>query len=73
MYAIHYRRDLHDRDSTLLVIGGLATLEEANARRTVSGDLVVDSENRVVKDDAWLFEWEKKDPTCYARRAMLAG
>ena len=27
----------------------------------------------VVQDDFWLFDWEQKDPNCYARRCQREG
>jgi hypothetical protein len=47
------------------------TLEECISKRKVSGDLVLDPNGNVCKDDSWLWDWEKKDPKCYAQRAII--
>jgi hypothetical protein len=74
MYAVHFRVALEDRKNFILVAKSLLTLEQACAKRVMSGDLVVEeSSSRVVDDDSWLFEWEKADSSCYARRAMKTG
>ena len=67
--VLDYRgRVLREADPTFL---GLDTLEKAKAARVVSGDLVVHwSSGRVVTDPAWLWDWEKADPNCYAQRAI---
>ena len=72
MYSIHFRRKADSRDDSSLIAEHIPTLEEAGRKRAVSGDLVVDSNNRVVQDESWLFDWEKQQPDCYARRAMKA-
>ena len=41
--------------------------------RAMSGDLIVDDSNRVVKTTAWMFPWEQKDENCYARRMQRMG
>lgn len=72
MYEIHFRRNFDTpRD---YVRGGTrmySNLREARAARQVSGDLVIDTYTmRVVADESWLWEWERLDPSCYARRAI---
>jgi hypothetical protein len=69
MYEIHFRKD---KDDYILIAKGLHTLEQACSKRQMSGDLVVDEKHQVVVDPSWLFDWEKKDPTCYAQRAIQA-
>ena len=70
MFAIHVRRNFDTLDDFVLVAKDLTSLEEARDRRVVSGDLVVDGKGKVVKDEGWLFDWERANPNCYARRAM---
>ena len=81
MFALHFRRRADSRDDFVriepycpVVIGtqnGLTSLESAREARKVSGDLVVDLRTGLVVDNEdWLWDWEKNDPTCYARRAM---
>lgn len=49
------------------------TVKDAGLHRQVSGDLVVDSKTLLIdQSDAWLFEWEKADPTSYARQMQTA-
>lgn len=52
------------------------TLEEAAKARRVSGDLVCGVDHMPVADEAWLWDFEKADPTSYAKRMIhlvLAG
>jgi hypothetical protein len=42
-------------------------------RRTVSGDLILNSNGTVCQETGWLFPWEKTDPNCYARRCQRDG
>lgn len=44
--------------------------------RKVSGDIVGDIQGdqfHVDQSDTWLFDWEKEDPNCYARRMQTLG
>lgn len=72
MYAIHFRRNARTRnDFVRLDQNGFATLDFAKEARKLSGDLVVDLRTGLVVDsEEWLWDWEKADPMCYARRAM---
>lgn len=73
-YAIQHRRSCNSIDDGVIIATGFLTLEAARAERYVSGDLVVDSDTlEVVKDPAWLFPWESKDPNCYAQRAIACS
>jgi hypothetical protein len=58
------------------------TLEEAKKARKVSGDIVIDDNDQVVTDRAWLFPWETtlgrarkkwwaENPRSYALRQIL--
>ena len=40
------------------VMKRVETLEEARVLRKVSGDIVIDDNDQVVTDRAWLFPWE---------------
>lgn len=40
------------------VMERVETLEEARVLRKVSGDIVIDDNDQVVTDRAWLFPWE---------------
>ena len=71
-FAARYEvRFINDRDPARNFhrVTACNSLLRAAAARVTSGDLVVDMlTGKVVEDDAWLFDWEKTDPTCYARR-----
>lgn len=69
-YAIHWRRDFHTkRDFSL--IAEFHCLEDAAKARKLSGELVVNvSTGNCVDSDCWLWDWEKEDPNCYARKAI---
>lgn len=44
--------------------------------RAVAGDLVgefKDGKFHVDQSDTWLFDWEKTDPNCYARRMQTVA
>ena len=72
-YIIAFQRDWTPFDFT--VVGQATTLDDARETRVVSGDLVFDSETGkiVSHDDTWLWEWERRDPRCYAKRMMANG
>lgn len=74
-YAVHHRRGEHSIDDFVVIGSGFRTLEEARAVRAVSGDLVVYmGSNLIVRDPAWLWDWEKKkNPNNYAHRAITWG
>lgn len=66
MYYCVYTNDA----GCAVLFGSSNSLEEASKLRKVSGDLIVDDQGIVVKDESWLFEWEKKDFTAYSRRLL---
>lgn len=71
MYGIVYGNDCGNSFRTYSVFAEAATLEALSAQRKLSGDLVFDLDTgEIVQDDAWLFQWEREDPECYARRCM---
>lgn len=48
------------------------TLEEAAALREVAGDLVFfECSGNIVASTKWMFDWEKQDENCYARKSIL--
>jgi hypothetical protein len=72
-YVLHYRK-YYNTPLEFVIVGKawfFTSLEEAKAARTVSGDLVVNRRTgKVVNDAAWLWDWEKAKPDCYAQKAM---
>jgi len=74
MYEIHFRRNYGTINDRVVVKTGIRSLEEAKNLRFTSGDLVVHiGSHRIVRDPAWLWDWEKKDLNCYAQRAIRGG
>lgn len=64
--------DLSDR----IILGYAKTMGEIRNLRAVSGDLVCEwtpEGLQVSQSDAWLFPWEKLNPTCFARRMQAAS
>lgn len=74
VYVLHHRRGFNT-PKEFIIVGShwfFTNLEDAKAAREVSGDLVVNRRTgKVVNDEAWLWDWEKAKPDCYARKAML--
>lgn len=69
-YEVHHRR-YYNTPNDFALIAKCKTLEEAKKKRVVSGDLVVHAHNhKIVVNSEWLWDWEKKDSYCYARRAI---
>lgn len=55
-------------------IGHANSLLEARKLREVSGDIVVDATTRkIIPNKAWLWQWERDDPTTFAHRLILAA
>lgn len=69
MYFLHHRRYFNISWDYVL-IGNADSKEEIAAIRKTSGDLVINSSGEIVTDPFWLFDWEKKDPNCYAQKAI---
>lgn len=71
-YEIRYVRSYGPLTDYVRIKFGTHTPEIAAKSRELSGDLVVEIENgkpvRVCQEDFWLFDWEKKDSKCYARK-----
>ncbi len=73
MFAVIFPRDIDtiEKGDYVLCAKNLTSIGEAQSKRKVSGDLVVFQETmEIVPFDNWLFEWEKKNPSCYAQRAI---
>jgi len=72
-FDIHFRRSAGSHLDRVVLVRGLSTLQAAEAARKVGGDLVVyGGSDVVVQDSGWLWESERGDPDCFARRAMVA-
>lgn len=59
----------HGCGPTSLLMGKATSLEDAKAKRVVSGDLVF-LDGKVCSDPSWLWDWEKADPDSYAKRCL---
>lgn len=71
-YEIRWIRDIYPYDYAVLATN-IKTLEEARSRRVTTGDLVFYvNTNTIVEDTAWLWDFEKDNPTSYARRQLLS-
>lgn len=69
MYDVIFQNDYHGH--YVVVAKGLSTLEEARKARQVSGDIVVHhNTSNLVRDEVWLFDYEKNDNSCYAKRRL---
>ena len=44
------------------------SLIECVAARALSGDLILNPQGKVIQSNAWLFDWEKTNPNCYAKK-----
>lgn len=55
------------------LFGSFLTKEKAAQVRTVSGDLVFNDDGTINQEDFWLFDWEKQDENCYARKQQKAN
>lgn len=76
-YEVHYQRRADSLNDFVRIRHGTHVLARAAAQRELSGDLVVEVRHgkavRVCSDPAWLWEWEKADPSSYAARAIRGG
>lgn len=67
-YDVVFWNDTY-KDNRFVVAKGLTSLVDARNKRQQSGDLVIFSgTDEVVKNPAWLWDWEKANPNSYARR-----
>lgn len=69
MFIVIYMND--STRQALLQAGPFKCLSDAANARKVSGDLIVDGKGYVVQDPAWLWDYEKKDPSSYAHQCLL--
>lgn len=65
---VAYIRDYPPFDGAL--IAAYLTMEAAREARQVAGDLVFNPDHTISQSDEWLWDWEKANPNCYARRAQ---
>lgn len=79
MFAVHHRRSYGDLINKSVIATGLETVEAAQMKRVVCGDIVVwECSGEVVWEDTnWLFDWEKRqllNPSSYPSKssAVLA-
>ena len=63
--TIAYLNDYHKYGT---IFGAYLSRKKAIELRTVSGDLLFDSDGKIDQNEDWLFDWERKDPNCYAKR-----
>lgn len=71
MFLVAFGHDMGSEVVTYSSPKQCNTLEEARSLRDVSGDLVFFEETkRIVPSEAWLFDWEKKEQDCYAKRKI---
>lgn len=69
-FEIHFRRRF-DSKKDFTKVGFASTIAEAKKLRKVTGDLIVHAEtHEVVKSRVWLWDFELKDPNCYAQKAI---
>lgn len=69
-YDVVYIHD-HQKSNKIVIASACPTLLSAKEQRKASGDLVVfHGTDRIVQDDNWLWDWEKRSVDCYAREKM---
>ncbi len=61
----------NDSTGKYVVLHRNIPLVKAGHLRKVSGDLVVEKgTSKVIKSKLWLWDWELKNPNCYAHRKV---
>ncbi len=55
------------------IYGAFLTMQQASKTRVISGDLVFNDSGEINQSEEWLFDWEKENPNCYARKAQKAN
>lgn len=56
------------------ILGESSSLEELKKKRAMSGELVFNKKTlEIVKDNSWLFDWEKEESECYAQKMISAN
>lgn len=68
---VAYMRDSYPFDAVLF--GSCLSMAAAKKTRQTSGDLVFNEDRTINQSEEWLWEWEKSDPKCYARKSQAAG
>jgi len=61
---------IHDTEKYGTIFASYVSLTQAVRSRVVAGDLVFNNDNTINQSEDWLWDWEKKDPKCYARKAQ---
>ena len=64
---------INDYDKTGILLSSCVSKEQIIKDRIVSGDLVLNEDYSICQEDFWLFEWEKRDDTSYARKKQKAN
>lgn len=70
MYILAWVKDCWPSNPrSYIKLGSFRTLKEAARARQMTGDLVFNLESgEIEQSQEWLFDWERKDPNCYAVR-----
>lgn len=57
--------------SDFVVLHHNVLLPQVRNMRKLSGDIVVHAgTNNLLMSDVWFWDWEKRDPNCYAQKLM---
>lgn len=56
-----------------LVLSYHSSLNDAGKARKTGQDLVFNEYGEIVKDQFWLWDWEKANPESYAHKCILAN
>jgi hypothetical protein len=70
MYYVFFVKDPSGKVQSGAVVGKAPTLAEAKAKRMVSGDLVFRDSGHIESSFEWLWDSEKNDELCYARKCI---
>jgi hypothetical protein len=78
MFIVAFGKDFYRGNRLIISVPGRqhGVWEEYNnlwlakQARAASGDLVFNYDLTIVTDTLWLWDWEIKDPDCYAMRAI---
>lgn len=63
---------VNENGKNALLLGAFLRMHKAAELRQVSGDLVFLDSGEILQGESWLFEWEKQDSNCYARKMQKA-
>lgn len=64
---------VHDTEKYGTLLGSALSRSAAIRLRALSGDLLCAETGEIDPSEDWLFDWEKTDPNCYARRKQGEG